>query len=116
VDRAFIEEFCRIHADASFWGDLGLSERVSEYLLRYAFWFFDIEFEGSRYMEDLMWQFKQRHHGFRPAPRQKSMPVDEALSVMGISRFGPAADDRKILDKKVQGEGAALSSGQGGES
>lgn len=102
VDLAFIEEFCRIHADASFWGDLGLSERVSEYLLRYAFWFFDIEFEGSRYMEDMMWQFKQRHHGFRAAPRQKSMPVDEALSVMGISRLDLPQMTVKSLTKKYR--------------
>ncbi len=85
VDRAFLEAFCRIHAHEDFWGDLGVPDRVQDYLLRYAFWFFDIEFEGSRYLEDLMWQFKQRHHGLRQPLRQSAMPIDEALSVMGLA-------------------------------
>ena len=85
VDRAFLEAFCGIHSDEAFWGDLGVSGGVNDYLLRYAFWFFDIEFEGSRYLEDLMWQFKRRHHGFRQPPRHPAMPIDEALSVMGLA-------------------------------
>ncbi len=85
VDAKFTEELCRLNADAGFWGDLGISMRLHDYLVRYACWFFDIDFEGGRHLEDLMWQFKRRHHGFSP-PRPQAMPVEEAVSVMGISR------------------------------
>jgi hypothetical protein len=85
VDSAFIEGLCRINEDENFWGDTGVSQQVNDYLRRYLFWFFDLEFEGSSYLEDLMWQFKRRHHGFRQPERKDPMPVDEALSVMALS-------------------------------
>jgi hypothetical protein len=85
VDRAFIQGLCHLNADESFWADSGVSQGLNDYLRRYAFWFFDTAFEGSMYLEDLMWQFKRRHHGFRPPVRKESMPVDEALLVMGLS-------------------------------
>ena len=85
VDDAFIEELCSINADEDFWGELGVSDRLNDYLMRYVFWFFDTEFEGSVYLEDLMWQFRRRHHGHRQPSRKAPMPVDEALSVMGLT-------------------------------
>ena len=91
VDRVFLEELCTINADESFWGDLGISEGLNGYLLRYLFWFFDLPFEGGVYLDDLMWRFRQRHHGFRPTQGGRPpMPVDEALSVMGLSGQDPS--------------------------
>lgn len=102
VDGSFLEELCRINEDASFWGDVGVSGGLNEYLLRYVFWFFDTEFEGSVYLEDLMWQFTRRHHGFRRPRRQNAMPVGEALSVMGITGADLSQMSVKSLTKKYR--------------
>jgi len=86
VDTAFLEELCRINDDREFWSDLGISDRLDDYLLRYAIWFFDTDFEGSNYLQDLAWQFKRRHHGFTPPPPRVVMPVEEAVAIMGITQ------------------------------
>ncbi len=86
VDRVFLEEFCAINADEGFWGDMGITGRPNEYLIRYLIWFFDADFDGGFYLEDLAWQFRRRHHGHQAPIRQAAMPVDEALSMMGLSK------------------------------
>ncbi len=86
VDAIFLEELCRINADADFWADAGVSNWLNTYLVRYACWFFDSDFEGSTYLEDLMWQFKRRHHGSAPRSSRPPMPTDEAVSLMEITR------------------------------
>lgn len=84
VDACFMEELCRLNADAVFWADLPMTGLLHEYLVRYACWFYDTAFEGGGYLDDLIWQFKRRHHGFRPPPPHRHMPEEEALSVLGI--------------------------------
>ncbi len=85
VDECFLDALCRLNADTAFWADLGITESLNDYLVRYACWFFDTHFAGSRYLEDLMWQFVARHRTYRPPPPKSSMPLDEAASVMGLS-------------------------------
>lgn len=115
VDRGFLEELCRINEDASFWGDIGVSDGLNEYLRRYLFWFFDAEFEGSVYIEDLMWQFTRRHHGFRRPRRQNAMPVDEALSVMGIAGADLPQMSVKSLTKKYREKAHRCHPDKGGD-
>ncbi len=87
VDAYFLEELCRVNADAAFWSDLEMSDTLHPYLIRYVCWFFDSEFEGSHYMEDLMWQFKRRHHGFQPSPSpRRNMSADEAARELDIDK------------------------------
>ncbi len=84
VDDCFMAELCRLNADAAFWVDLPMSDFLHEYLVRYACWFYDTAFAGDGYLDDLVWQFKSRHHGFRPPPPRSHMPEEEALAVLGI--------------------------------
>lgn len=85
VDECFVDALCRLNADARFWADLGVAGRLNDYLVRYACWFFDTDFAGSRYLEDLVWQFVGRHRAYRPPEPRSGMPTDEAASAMGIS-------------------------------
>ena len=86
VDDAFIQEVCAINADESFWGGVEGSGTLNEYLKRYVFWFFDNAFSGSAHLADLMWQFRQRRHNVQQPSRRTPMPLDEALTVMEISK------------------------------
>jgi len=84
VDALFMEEICRLNDDAAFWSHLPMTDFLQEYLVRYACWFFDTDFAGGDYLDDLVWQFKRRHHGFRPPPPRSHMPEEEALAMLGI--------------------------------
>lgn len=85
VDACFVEELCRLNADAAFWSDLPVTGTLHSYLIRYACWFFDTAFSGGAYLDDLAWQFRRRHHGFRPPPPRQHMPEEEALAMLGIA-------------------------------
>lgn len=89
LDQCFLEEICGLNEDPGFWE--GFPQRrkpgkgLNEYLIRYACWFFDTDFEQSRYMEDLLADWIARHRGVRPPPAGPSMPTEEAAEVMGLA-------------------------------
>jgi hypothetical protein len=86
VDEFFLEEVCRIDRDQHFWAGLDRDSRLHEYLVRYVCWFFDNEFEEIKLMENLFTEWMDQHRTFRPPPVRESMPVDEALAVLGLSK------------------------------
>jgi hypothetical protein len=49
-------------------------------------WFFDNDFEEVRLMENVFSEWMDRHRTFRPPPAPLSMPVGEAMTVMGMTR------------------------------
>ncbi|MFP4158444.1 MAG: J domain-containing protein [Desulfobacterales bacterium] len=102
ADSCFMDSLCSLNTDESFWADLGVSDTLKDYLVRYACWFFDSSFDGSSYLEDLMWQFKARNHGYSPPKPKASMPVDEALTAMGISRGGLSEMTVKELGRRYR--------------
>ncbi|MDY6823731.1 MAG: hypothetical protein SWH68_08060 [Thermodesulfobacteriota bacterium] len=81
VDDCFLDAVCRLNADPSFWADLETGDALNEYLARYVCWFFDGDFDGGRYLVDLIWQFKRRHHGFQPPPPRETMSMEEGEAV-----------------------------------
>lgn len=85
VDEFFLDEICRINDDQQFWAGLDRDSRLPEYLIRYVCWFFDNEFEEIRLMGNLFSDWMDQRRTFRP-PVRDTMPVDQALAVMGISK------------------------------
>ncbi|RJP87807.1 MAG: J domain-containing protein [Desulfobacteraceae bacterium] len=85
VDEFFLEEVCRINDDEKFWAGFDRNDRLDDYLVKYVCWFFDNDFEEIRLMQNLFTEWADQHRTFRP-PSRASMPENEALSVMGISR------------------------------
>ena len=114
VDECFLDALCRLNADTGFWSDLDVTKRLNDYLIRYACWFFDTDFAGSRYLEDLMWQFKARHHAYRPPAPRSAMPLDEAASVMGISREQLSGMTVKTLTRQYREKAKAHHPDKGG--
>jgi len=99
VDDCFMAELCRLNADTAFWADLPVTDSLHEYLVRYVCWFYDTAFAGGGYLDDLVWQFKRRHHGFRPPPPRSHMPEEEALAVLGIDPSQMKGMTIKILTR-----------------
>ncbi|MDY6904990.1 MAG: J domain-containing protein [Thermodesulfobacteriota bacterium] len=115
VDDCFLDAVCRLNTDPSFWADLEMCDTLHEYLIRYVCWFFDNDFDGGRYLDDLIWQFKRRHHGFRPPPPREAMPVEEALKLMGIEKSAFATMTVKTLTRQYRGMAKKYHPDQGGE-
>ncbi|MFW6236982.1 MAG: J domain-containing protein [Desulfosudaceae bacterium] len=102
VDECFLEEVCRVNDDAAFWADLLSGGRLHPYLVRYVCWFFDHDFFGGQYLDDLVWQFKRRHHQCTPPQPRQHMEVDEALAVLEIDRSELAKLTVKILTRQYR--------------
>lgn len=115
VDDGFLAAVCRLNADPSFWADMEAGDTLHEYLVRYVCWFFDVDFDGGRYLEDLIWQFKRRHHGFRPPPPRETMPMEAALKMMDIDKSAFAAMTVKTLTRQYRRMAKQYHPDQGGE-
>ncbi len=102
VDACFLDAVCRLNADGAFWADLPRRDNLHEYLIRYVCWFFDSDFAGATYLEDLFWQFKRRHHGYRPPPRREEMPADEAMQILDIDKKELATLTIKTLTRRYR--------------
>jgi hypothetical protein len=86
VDEVFLDEVCRINDDQQFWAGFDRANRLHDYLIRYVCWFFDHEFEEIKLMENLFSDWMDRRRTFRPPPARASMPVDEAMAILGITK------------------------------
>jgi hypothetical protein len=86
VDAFFLEEVCRINDDTQFWAGFDRINRLQDPLVRYVCWFFDSDFEEVPLMENLFSEWMDRHRTFRSPPAPMSMPVGEAMTVMGITQ------------------------------
>jgi hypothetical protein len=100
VDACFLEEVCRLNADADFWGDLGCADRLNDYMIRYVCWFFDNDFGESRYLEDMIWEWMGRHRRARQPAPQHRMKEEEAVSIMGMSEQSVAGMTVKTLTRQ----------------
>lgn len=102
VDECFIEAVCRLNADAGFWADLGCSDGLNEYLIRYVCWFFDNEFSQGAYLEEWIREWMDRRRTFQPPPAKNRMEKDEAVAVMGISAHDFSGYTIKTLTRQYR--------------
>ncbi len=86
VDEYFLKAVCLLHDDDSFWAGMKRSNTLSEYLIRYVCWFFDHDYSDSPYLDELVYDWMNRHRDFRPPRPSANMPMDDALAVMGMTR------------------------------
>ncbi len=86
VDAIFMEEVCRLHEDDLFWAGMTRSDVLHEHLVRYVCWFFDHDYAQSRYLDQLVYDWMARRRDFNPPRPRASMPLADALSVMGLDK------------------------------
>ncbi len=102
LDDCFLEEVCRLNADETFWADVGCTDWLNDYLVRYVCWFFDSEFGQSRYLEDMIWEWMARRQRYRPPTPRKQMRDEEAVSIMGMSNESVSAMTIKQLTRQYR--------------
>jgi len=83
LDEYFIEELCRLNDDLEFWMGMPSTDRLQEYLIRYAIMFFDFELPRRSPMQDAMWEFMNRHRRHRPPPKVQAK-MEDAQRLFGV--------------------------------
>lgn len=86
VDDYFLKQVCLLHVDDTFWAGMGRTDTLCAYLVRYVCWFFDNDYADSRYLDQLVYDWMGKRRSFRPPRPPSHMALDDALSVMEMSK------------------------------
>jgi hypothetical protein len=100
VDTHFIDQICRLNADATFWAGMKSSKNLHSYLVRYVLMFFDHEFSSRSFIEDYIRQFMNRHRDHRAPFKTGTYILKQASAAFGESR--------EVLEKMSRKEIASL--------
>ncbi len=85
VDEHFVEDICRLNVDALFWAGMPFENRLSDYLARYAFMYFDYDYGPSAFMDEYIRQFINARRDYRPPPGTPNVSLKEASTIFGRS-------------------------------
>jgi len=85
VDAYFIQEVCRLHADAAFWVGMETDSRLSDYLVRYVIMYFDHDYPQRSAAAEYIRDFMNRHREYRPPP-SVMVSMQEIAAIFGKSR------------------------------
>jgi len=92
VEAFFIQELCLLNKEL-----FGLTNRLHEYLIRYAVMFFDHTYGDSVLLDDMVndFQFRQRSRWFKPPGTTRQLALSQALKIFNLT-----AKDLESMDKK----------------
>ncbi len=114
VDTFFLEEVCRLDRDKQFWKGLDRQERLPPYLIRYMVMFFDYDFPGSESWNDFARLFSESRRNAR-RQRGRSMSINDATTVFGVSRAELATMNKKQLTAIYRKKAHKLHPDKGGD-
>lgn len=114
IDDHFLEEICRLHQDARFWSGMPRGDRLGEYLIRYVVMFFDNEFPGSRYLEDVLRQYRDARRDYFQPVRSPKVPLADAAELFGMEPSSLRAMSRSELAKRYRHRAMKIHPDQGG--
>lgn len=115
MDDCFVEQICRLNADASFWAGMELQNSLHEYLTRYACLYFDFDYAPRSFIDDYIRQFINSHKAYRPPPRPTSEILQDAEPVFGLNPEKLKAMSRKDLARLYRRKAMKLHPDQGGD-
>jgi hypothetical protein len=101
LDEYFIEALCQINDDLHFWAGMPSTDRLREYLIRYAIMFFDFELPRRSPMQEAMWAFINRHRRHRPPPKVQ-VKMEEAGRLFGVAWKELKAMKREALTRRYR--------------
>ncbi len=90
-----VEDLCRINQTL-----YPENASLSPFLVRYLIMFFDYDYDDSDLLDDMAWDFINRHRGHRPGKAPgPSVSVNKALNVFGLDKATYKTMDRKALTR-----------------
>jgi len=114
VDEHFIRELCKLHGDAKFHEGMETGDRLNEYLVRYVILFFDNEYGQSAWLEDMIFEWMNRHRDHRP-PRKKSFTFQEASTVFGVTEEALRNMSKKEISRLFRQKAQEFHPDKGGD-
>ncbi|MFP4030466.1 MAG: J domain-containing protein [Desulfococcaceae bacterium] len=115
VDETFLGEVCRLHADAEFWGGMGLREVLHRYLIRYVALFFDHEYGRSGYLQDILNDWINQHRAWNPPRSRSKVGVSEASAVFDVPESELRSMSRAELTRMYRKKAMKHHPDQGGD-
>jgi hypothetical protein len=112
VDACFLEELCRLNRLLFTPGQVS---GLDDYLVRYAVMFFDHEYAHSTVLDEFARDFMSRHRQFQPPLRSMSLPLDDAVEMLGLTRDEFEALDRGGLIRHYRKTARRLHPDTGGD-
>ena len=86
VDAHFIDQVCRLNADALLWAEMLSANRLNEYLIRYAWMYFDYDYIAGSLMDEYLRQFINSRREYRSSHRNKTVILKAASTIFGRTR------------------------------
>lgn len=115
VDEHFIEQVCRVNQDPLFWAGMKATDRLHDFLVRYVLMHFDYDFAAASFMEDYLRQFINSRREYRPPPKSAAASLEEASTILGISRAKLKKMSRQNLVRLYRRKAQELHPDKGGD-
>jgi hypothetical protein len=115
MDEFFLKEIGKLNSDPSFWAGMESDEWLHGYLTRYLIMFFDYDFGPSRFMDDYIRQFMDRHRQFRFPEKKSVVSMDEAGKIFGVGKDELLAMDKRRLTHLYRTKAHEYHPDKGGE-
>ena len=77
MDEFFIDAVCMLNDDEKFWTGMAMSDRLSEYLVKYVIMYFDYDFPRVSPFQSYLRDFMNRHRTYLP-PKKVRVNMEEA--------------------------------------
>jgi hypothetical protein len=116
VDNYFLEELCAVNEDETYFAGMERFDRTTLHplLVKYLVLYFDSEFEGNAWPEQLV-EFMRRRAFYRRLPAVRRMDIEEACTLFGISKEEVVRLDRNQLARLYRCKAKELHPDRGGD-
>lgn len=84
MDEFFIDAVCAVNSDETFWAGMPVSERLSDYLVKYVIMYFDYGFPQVSPFQSYLYDFLNRHRSYVP-PKKVRLNMAEAARLFETS-------------------------------
>lgn len=115
VDQFFVDQYCQLDKDESFWRGYTRTDRAPEYLLRYLIMYFDLAAEGDVFWRGGRAGGRRYRKAFHGVTSHNKMSMNKAAEVFGVSREKLASMSRKQITSLYRKKAHALHPDKGGE-
>ncbi|OGQ96289.1 MAG: hypothetical protein A2521_12265 [Deltaproteobacteria bacterium RIFOXYD12_FULL_57_12] len=115
-DAVFLQEFCGLAGDASFWAGLPAArQQPHPYLRHYLLMYFDYDFEEEAFRAEYIRSFMDSHRQHRPPPARAAASDEEINALFGVPMAELEKMSRRRLTRLFRKRAHELHPDKGGE-
>ena len=115
IDKAFLDELCKLNENSIFWQDRSDYSRLPDYLIRYLILFFDAHFPRRSRAADEAREFMDDHRQFRWPERKVTVSEDEMAILFGEDTETLRMANKKEITRLYRKKAKSMHPDTGGE-